>query len=233
MGKEIDWASLFDKFVSELNAIYINSKSYKIEHDFNKVKLNPDLFLEQIKTNFLQNIDSNIYRAFCILQKQLPLLAEHLILYSYNNKLLKKNVFSKTFVRIYAYAKKDFTLFSNEINSDKLLEIFKYCDKSSMINDEDEQLFNSLDNVIKIYRGTAGKTEEVAKKGISWTLNYEKAKEFAEYNHKHYNADFKHITEGTIQKENIIVYIHNSERFEHEVIVDPSKIYNHKFNILT
>ena len=232
MKKQINWTTVYDRVLPKISLEYIESKSYRHIPPFDIEKEDKDVFLKTVKDAFLQMVNTNVYNGFYNLQKNLPLLAEHLTIESYDNKLLDKNEFSKIFIAIYANAKKDCTLFSNQISSDKLLEIFKYCNKTCVVNNTDEQYFKNLPNEINIYRGTAGRTEDVAKSGISWTLDYDIAKEFAEYNKDYYKTKSHHITEGTILKENIIVYVHHSARNEHEIIVNPADIYNHKFNEL-
>ena len=233
MKKQINWDIIYDRALSKISSDYIKAKSYKQTPDFEMVKQDKDMFLEVVKSNFFQRLDTSVYDAFYNLGKfHLPLLAEQLILESFENKLLNKNEFSKIFIAIYANAKKDCTLFSNQISSDKLLEIFRYCNKTYVVNKRDKEYFKNLPNEINIYRGTAGKTEDIAKSGISWTLDYKIAREFAEYNKVFYKTKFHHISEGTILKENVILYIHYSARHEHEIIINPRDIYNHKFNEL-
>lgn len=230
MKKQINWETLYDGSLSKISSDYIESKCYSTNHNFKTIKQDKNEFLSNVKDNFLCELNTSIYHSFYNLQKRLPLLAEHLTLECFNNKLLDKNEFSKIFVDIYSYAKKDSTLFSNQIGSDKLLEIFKYCDRSIVMNEVDTDYFKTLLDKIKIYRGTAGLTNDLAKSGISWTLDRDKAKEFAEYNKDYYKTKSCLIIDGIILKKDVIVYIHDSARYESEVIVNPADIFNHRFD---
>lgn len=230
MKKQTDWTILYERSLLKISPEYIDSKCYSINYNFEIIKKNKGEFLSNVKDNFFREHKTSIYHALYNLQKRLPLLAEHLILECFENKLLAKKELSKLFIAIYSYAKKDSTLFSKEISGNKLLEIFDYCDKSVVMNEIDSDHFKTLPDKIKLYRGTAGLKYDIAKIGISWTLDRIKAKEFAEYNKDYYKTKSCLIINGIVFKKDIIVYVHSSARFESEIIVNPIYIFNHKFN---
>jgi len=93
------------------------------------------------------------------------------------------------------------------------------------MNIGDRTRLKHLQEPIEIYRGTAGKTEQCAKTGISWSLSREEAEKFGKAYKDCFHTDSYLVSKGLIAKNDIIALINSNERLEKEVIVNPEKIY--------
>lgn len=223
---QIDWESIYDNFVLKLSSEYIESESYESSPDFSCKKVPAEVFLENVRNNFLRSVRQNIYFAFSTLQKKLPVLAEHIILHCYEKGLLEINEFARVFIRIYTYENIENTLFSKDIKYDKILEIFRYCKKGCNLEKEKKNNLNKLPDEIRIFRGSAGREFDDVKRGISWTIDKKTAISFAKYNGEHFKTESYLIIQGVVKKKDILFISNRTGRFENEVIVDPAKIRN-------
>lgn len=103
------------------------------------------------------------------------------------------------------------------VTTNELLEWFLSADKNYLMEQSENDVFNSLPDVVTIYRGVTDYNKG-NKKALSWTLSKKTAKWFAtRWNENGY------IFEAKINKENIIAYC--NKRNEQEIIVDFNKIY--------
>ena len=103
------------------------------------------------------------------------------------------------------------------VTTNELLEWFLSADKNYLMEQSENDFFNSLPDVVTIYRGVTDYNKG-NKKALSWTLSKKTAKWFAtRWNENGY------IFEAKINKENIIAYC--NKRNEQEIIVDFNKIY--------
>lgn len=230
LSRKIDWEKIFDCYCKLLSFEYIESNAYNDDPPFGKIKVSKDEFIIDVKKHFLRNASQqNTNIAFLVLRKKLPVLAEYLILHCYENHLLNRREFAKIFLNIYTKERKDCTLFTED-KYDKLLEIFRDFRKDFSINKKDKKHIKMLSKEFNIYRGTAGRTFDVSKRGISWSLDRNTAEEFAKANMDFYKTSFSLILEGTISKKDIIVFLNHlpSGRFENEIIVNPYDIMNTK-----
>lgn len=225
---EIDWGSIYDNFMLKLSSGYIENRSYVCSPDFTLKKVPAEVFLENVRSNFLRFVRQNIYYAFSTLQMKLPVLAEHIILHCYENKIIEINEFARVFIKIYTYENIEDTLFSEVIRYDKLLEIFLYCRKGYALNKEDKSHLEKLPNEIKIFRGSAGREFDIVKRGISWTIDKEIAIRFAKNYRGHFKTESYLIIQGIVKKKDIVFFTNHSGRYENEVIVDPDKNRNIK-----
>lgn len=104
---------------------------------------------------------------------------------------------------------------NNDPNLSKrnLLDLFRSINPQKLMDEEEYELFQSLDDVVTVYRGvTSCNAQNV--KALSWTLNRETAEWFA-----HRYGESGTVYEAQVRKENI--YAIFLGRNEEEVIVDP------------
>lgn len=218
------WAKLFDEWLEKIAPQYIESKSFSITPDFQHEKTDPTEFQNNLWFCFLNLVDRKIDNAFILLQNRLPNLAEHIILSCYEGKLVSKKKFAKLFIATYTNGPKYQNLFSSEIKTSKILEIIKYCGMNNIMNKVDRSYYKWLPEIIPIYRGTAGRRINESKNGISWSLCRNKAKEFALFNKKYFDSNYGIIIDAMIKKSDVLLYVHESARFEYEAIINPENI---------
>lgn len=99
------------------------------------------------------------------------------------------------------------------VNIATLTKWFKRANKRLLMVEEDYEVYNNLEPEIKVYRGVAvGRNP----KGLSWTMNYDKAAWFA----NRFNTSDKkgYIQEATIKKENVLAYFNT--RDEEEIVAN-------------
>ena len=91
--------------------------------------------------------------------------------------------------------------------------MFRSIDPQMLMDEEERGLFQSLDDVVTVYRGVTSYNAQNVK-ALSWTLNREVAEWFA-----HRFGQNGTVYEAQVKKENI--YAVFLGRNEEEVIVDP------------
>jgi hypothetical protein len=89
--------------------------------------------------------------------------------------------------------------------------------REMMMSDSDRKAFAKLPNEIKIFRGYAGRKW----KGISWTLDEEKAVWFAKRFHD-VHGETPNVMSGVCRKKDVIAYLNG--RKEKEIVIDPDKV---------
>ena len=97
-----------------------------------------------------------------------------------------------------------------------LLAMFRSIAPQKLMDEEERELFQSLDDVVTVYRGVTSYNAQNAK-ALSWTLNREVAEWFA-----HRFGQNGTVYEAQVKKENI--YAVFLGRNEEEVIVDPERL---------
>jgi len=107
------------------------------------------------------------------------------------------------------------TEFPHQYPVKMLLDLFKASDPNVLMNAEERAKFDELPDEIVIYRGL--QATKAKAKGLSWTLNLEKAKWFAN-RWKKTNKIFK----TTIKKKDVFALF--TGRGEDEIIINPYKI---------
>lgn len=94
--------------------------------------------------------------------------------------------------------------------------MFRSIDPQKLMDEEERELFQSLDDVVTVYRGVPPHNDQNVK-ALSWTLDREVAEWFA-----HRYGENGTVYEAQIEKENIhAVFL---GRNEEEVIVDPERL---------
>ena len=93
--------------------------------------------------------------------------------------------------------------------------MFRSIDPQMLMDEEERGLFQSLDDVVTVYRGVTSYNAQNVK-ALSWTLNREVAEWFA-----HRFGQNGTVYEAQVKKENI--YAVFLGRNEEEVIVDPGR----------
>ena len=94
-----------------------------------------------------------------------------------------------------------------------MTELFKMADTRSLMQSDEYKVYESLKDPITIYRGL--QSEDARVRGISWTLDEEKAKWFA----KRWNASNGIYYRAVIHKRNVFAYFNG--RKEEELVVNP------------
>jgi len=96
-----------------------------------------------------------------------------------------------------------------------LLDLFKKSKRDLLMNKQELDFYNNLPEEVSIFRGL--NDSKTKKKGLSWTINKEKAEWFANRWEKK-----GIVLSGIIKKENIFAIF--LDRGEFEVVVNPYKI---------
>lgn len=104
------------------------------------------------------------------------------------------------------------------ISTSQFVGLFKKANKRILMEDADYHFYENLPNVVKIYRGVRNGQKV---KALSWTVDFETAKWFA--NRWDGNGD---VYEAEISKKDILAYF--STRNEAEIVVDYLKLKNIK-----
>lgn len=100
----------------------------------------------------------------------------------------------------------------------ELLSLFRSVDPQMLMDEEEYELFRSLDDVVTIYRGVTSYNAQNVK-ALSWTLNRDTAEWFA-----HRFGEQGTVYEAQIPKEHICsIFLGRNEA---EVIVDPKHLQN-------
>lgn len=98
----------------------------------------------------------------------------------------------------------------------ELLSLFRSADPQKLMDEEEYELFHSLEDVVTVYRGVTPYNAKNVK-ALSWTLNRDTAEWFA-----HRYGEDGTVYEARIGKEHILAVF--TGRNESEVIVDPKHL---------
>ena len=101
------------------------------------------------------------------------------------------------------------------------VRLFKICNPEKMMCEEDYEIYKQLPEEITIYRGL-GKLNAANIKALSWTLNPDRAKWFA--NRFDFGEGNAKVYRAKIKRKYVFAYC--NERKEEEVIVDYHKLQN-------
>ena len=104
------------------------------------------------------------------------------------------------------------------VNKDIWIQLFtrKLPNKRKLMSGKERRVLARLpDKDINVFRGYS---DDEHADGISWTLSYEKAEEFA----KRWGSEDAKIAEGMCKKEDILAFLNG--RNEEEIIIDPEKV---------
>lgn len=217
---EQEIAKIPDEYFDERFQIELNK--FNPSKEYSQIPENKKEFCKSIKEQFLITIKSDPISAFTTLNKNLPLLAEHLIYCVHKEKLLEEKIFCKCFSRIYLWAGKRNTLFKHVIKYEELLQIFTEYDFKSIMDKEEKQILKQLPKKVNVFRGVAGLSLDEAKAGISWSLKRETAINFAKSNQKYFNTSCNLVLDAIIPRNKILGLF--LVRGENEVIIDPTEI---------
>ncbi|MFA5259039.1 MAG: hypothetical protein WC402_03100 [Candidatus Pacearchaeota archaeon] len=111
------------------------------------------------------------------------------------------------------------TEYPNQEGMGILLKLFDKSKKELLMTKEELDKFNSLPQVIIIYRGLQDKKAKI--RALSWTLSKDKAMWFAS-RWKNKN----NVYQADINKEDVFMY--TNDRNEDEVVINPTKLNNIK-----
>ena len=139
-----------------------------------------------------------------------------------NRELIKTKLGVEAFYEIVSEAYND-TENACQLKNEAL-ELFYYGNQPQLMMDSDEhEEFQKLPNELKVYRGVClnQSDDEFDFVGSSWTLDYEKAKWFAERRGFREN-EYPLVYSLTVNKEDVLSYF--TRRDEDEILVDYTKI---------
>jgi hypothetical protein len=108
------------------------------------------------------------------------------------------------------------TEFPHQTAIPQLIAMFKRADCNKMMDGADKKKLAELPDEITIYRGLQDKRAK--RKGLSWSLSYDKALWFA----TRWNSPDARVLEARIKKKDVFIY--TNQRSEEEVVVDPGKL---------
>ena len=101
------------------------------------------------------------------------------------------------------------------VSTKEFIQYFHKARKDWLMDEDEYKFYQNLPEEITVYRGTGKGARHLL--GLSWTLDYEKAKWFAtRWNKKGV------IYKGKIRKENVLAYF--SRRAESEVVIEVGKL---------
>lgn len=109
----------------------------------------------------------------------------------------------------------------SDMTKAQAVRLFKICNPEKMMCEEDYETYKQLPEEIAIYRGL-GKLNATNIKALSWTLNPDRAKWFA--NRFDFGAGNAKVYRAKIKRKYVFAYY--NERKEEEVIVDYHKLQN-------
>lgn len=101
------------------------------------------------------------------------------------------------------------------VSHKEFIRFFQMARKDKLMDAEEYKVYKNLPEKITVYRGTGEDAKHLL--GLSWTLDFEKAKWFA----TRWNRKGK-IYRGVIPKEAVLAYF--SRRDESEVVIDYNKL---------
>ena len=104
----------------------------------------------------------------------------------------------------------------SNISTTQIKNYFKKCDKNALMEEEELEVYNSLPDIVTVYRGVTSYNNKKIEV-LSWTIDPEVAKWSANRYEEH-----GQVYAATISKKHILAYF--GGRNEAEVIVDPSKL---------
>lgn len=108
------------------------------------------------------------------------------------------------------------------ISRSQYSKLFKKADQSSLMNQDEQEVLNSLPSIKKLYRGVNNVSNHPID-GMSWTDDIETAEWFA----KRYGGEGK-VYSINVQKESILAYF----QLESEYVVDYAYLKKHKNEII-
>lgn len=133
-----------------------------------------------------------------------------LAFFKYINEYLSEQDFAELLKIVWIQT--EFNSDTTNVSQKEMVNWFRTANKKYLMDDKERNRLSSLPNGVSVCRGVRSADY---KYGMSWTLNYNKAKWFAE----RFDAKTPIIYKTIIQKEDILAYI--NERNEQEVILDP------------
>jgi hypothetical protein len=98
----------------------------------------------------------------------------------------------------------------------ELVRFFKKSDPKLLMKGSDYEKYRNLPDVVVIYRGTQDKRAKV--RGLSWTLDKEKAKWFS----RRFGEQGGKVYQAKIEKKDVFMF--TNEKGESEVTVNPMKL---------
>lgn len=133
--------------------------------------------------------------------------------FKYTHRFLGLDDYSEALADIWTLV--EFPNVDVNVSQNEFIRFFQMARKDKLMDTEEFKVYRSLPQEITVYRGTGRGARHLL--GLSWTLDYEKAKWFAtRWNKKGV------IYKGKIRKENVLAYF--SRRNESEVVIDVGKL---------
>ena len=173
---------------------------FENEKQFKQWKESYKQYIQQLKSAI--SIMNNIQNAY------------KLVFFKYIDKWLSDEDFGECLINVYINT--EFISDNKDVRISTLIKWFKQCNKSSIMNEAEINVYNSLSDEIIVYRGVSS---EKYKLGISWTLD----KDVAAWFSKRFDKS-SFIYSCKVKKSDILCYINS--RNEKEVIIDIKALKN-------
>lgn len=216
------------KGLLDVNIIETDLSPMIVSHPFTKygILLIPDkgemseLNIVENKTAFVkwkelmaEQIDNaeNVYHIYYLLNDSYALY-----FFDYISDLLSSQDYSLLLAS--SWINSEYANCDANIDKKRLLKHFQNTDIQYLLNEEELEVFHSLDEKVTIYRGVTPYNRNNIK-ALSWTLSFDTASWFA----NRFNSKGK-VYSATIDKSHIYAYFDGKN--ESEVIVDPNYLEN-------
>ena len=170
--------------------------------------------LDRVREEIIKQIDEgDLITMFCLMQDKY-----HLAFLKHIKQYMSKRDFTKRLAE--AWIGSENPNQDNNVSINELIRWFKQTDRNFLMSKEEREYFDSLPEIVEIYRGVAvGRAEQ---KGLSWTCNHDTAKWFSERFNR--GEEKGYILKGKIHKEDIFAYFNG--RNEDEICCDSSKVFD-------
>lgn len=225
---QLDKIKEIAKGLLDVNIVETNLSPMIVRHPFTKSGI---LFIpnkgEMVELNIVENKTAFV-KWKNLMAKQIDnaqdvyhiywLLNDAYSLYFFNciSELLSPQDYSQLLAS--SWINSEYTNCDANIDKKALFKHFQNADKQYLLNEEELEVFHSLEDKITIYRGVTPYNRNNIK-ALSWTLDFDTAKWFA----NRFGSSGK-VYSATIDKSHIYAYFNSKN--EQEVIVDPNYLEN-------
>lgn len=166
--------------------------------------------LKKVRERVLKTIDAvERYAQFFVFVRT-PFLPAF---FKFTNQYLSLRDYSEALADVWTLV--EFPNVDVNVSTNEFIRYFNKAQKEWLMDEEEYKFYKDLPEKITVYRGTGKGARHLL--GLSWTLDYKKAKWFAtRWGRKGV------LYKGVIRKENVLAYF--SRRSESEVVIDVGKL---------
>ena len=166
--------------------------------------------LKKVRERVLKTIDAvEKYAQFFVFVRT-PFLPAF---FKFTNQYLSLRDYSEALADVWTLV--EFPNVDVNVSTNEFIRYFNKAQKDWLMDEEEYKFYKNLPEKITVYRGTGKGVRHLL--GLSWTLDYKKAKWFA----TRWNKEGV-IYKGIIRKEHVLAYF--SRRNESEVVIDVGKL---------